>query len=97
MFCTWSELQEILKNEDLEQVITAPALVGDHIVKQGDGRMDGGMKEVFSRVAEAHPNSPLADRFGSGQTSAQKKVQEVGKKHGLVRKSGGQNMSKVKL
>tara|TARA_Y100001973_G_C4960730_1_gene214824 strand:- start:100 stop:441 length:342 start_codon:yes stop_codon:yes gene_type:complete len=97
VFCTWSELQEILKNEDLEQVITAPALVGDHIVKQGDGRMDGGMKEVFSRVAEAHPNSPLADRFGSGQTSAQKKVQEVGKKHGLVRKNGGQNMSKVKL
>jgi len=97
VFCTWSELQEMLKSESIEQVLTAPAIVGDHIVKQGDGKMDGGMKEVFSRVAEAHPNSPLSDRFGSGQTSAQKKVQEVGKKHGLVRKSGGQNMSKVKL
>ena len=98
VFCTYPELQKMLESDsDLVQMLTAPAIVGDHIVKQGDGRMDGGMKEVFSRVAEAHPNSPLADRFGSGQTSAQKKVQEVGKKHGLVRKSGGQNMSKVKL
>ena len=98
VLCKYPELQKMLENDpDLVQMLTAPAIVGDHIVKQGDGRMDGGMKEVFSRVAEAHPNSPLADRFGSGQTNAQKKVQEVGKKHGLVRKSGGQNMSKVKL
>ena len=91
-------MQEILENDpDLVQMLTAPAIVGDHIVKQGDGRMDGGMKEVFSRVAEAHPNSPLADRFGSSQNNKQKKIQELGKKHGLVRKDGGQNMSKVKL
>ena len=91
VFCTWSELQEILKNESLEQVITAPAIVGDHVVK----RMDGGMKEVFSRVAEAHPNSPLADRFGDNRSSAKKKVESIGKKHGLVRKSGGQDVSKL--
>ena len=57
--------------------------------------MDGGMKEVFSRVAEAHPNSPLADRFGDNRTAQQKRVQEVGRKHGLVRKSGGQDVSKL--
>ena len=90
VFCTWSELQEILKNESLEQVITAPAIVGDHVVK----RMDGGMKDVFSRVAEAHPNSPLADRFGDGKNNAQKKVQDVARKHGLL-KDGGQNVSKL--
>ena len=90
VFCTWSELQEILKNEDLEQVITAPALVGDHVVK----RMDGGMKDVFSRISEAHPNSPLADRFGDGKNNAQKKVQDVARKHGLL-KDGGQNVSKL--
>ena len=80
VFCTWSELQEILKNESLEQVITAPAIVGDHVVK----RMDGGMKDVFSRVAEAHPNSPLADRFGDGKNVRQKKVKTVAKKHGII-------------
>ena len=55
--------------------------MGDHIVKQGDGKMDGGMKEVFSKIADKHPGSPLADRFSSGGTNAQKKVVEVAKKY----------------
>ena len=94
IFCTYDELQEMLKkNKQLVHVLSAPALVGDHVVK----RMDGGMKEVFSRIGDKHPGSPLADRFSSGGTNAQKKVIEVGKKHGLLKKDGGQNMSKVKL
>ena len=93
IFCSYTELQEILKSDDIEQVLSAPALVGDHVVK----RMDGGMKEVFSKIADKHPNTPLADRFGSGGSNAHKKVVDVGKKHGLIKKDGGQNMSKVKL
>ena len=94
IFCTYDELQEMLKkNKQLVHVLSAPALVGDHVVK----RMDGGMKEVFSKIGDKHPGSPLADRFSSGGTNAQKKVIEVGKKHGLLQKDGGQNMSKVKL
>ena len=94
IFCTYPELQEILENDNnLIHMLSAPAIVGDHVVN----RMDGGMKETFSRIAEAHPNSPLADRFGSSQNNKQKKIQELGKKHGLVRKDGGQIMSKVKL
>ena len=93
VLCSYSELQEMLKSDDIEQVLSAPALVGDHVVK----RMDGGMKEVFSKIGDAHPNSPLADRFSSGGSNAQKKVIDVGKKHGLIKKDGGQNMSKVKL
>ena len=93
ILCSYSELQEMLKSDDIEQVLSAPALVGDHVVK----RMDGGMKEVFSKIADKHPNTPLADRFGSGGSNAHKKVVDVGKKHGLIKKDGGQNMSKVKL
>ena len=94
IFCTYNELQEMLKkNKQLVHVLSAPALVGDHVVK----RMDGGMKEVFSNSGDKHPGSPLADRFSSGGTNAQKKVIDVGKKHGLIKKDGGQNMSKVKL
>ena len=93
VLCSYSELQEMLKSDDIEQVLSAPALVGDHVVK----RMDGGMKEVFSKIADKHPNTPLADRFGSGGSNAHKKVVDVGKKQGLIKKDGGQNMSKVKL
>lgn len=96
VFCSFTQMKELLdSDENLIHMLSAPAIVGDHVVKQGDGRMDGGMKEVFSRVAEGHPNSPLADRFGSSQTNKQKRVQDIGKKHGLVRKDGGQNMSKL--
>ena len=98
VFCTWSELQELLKtDENFQQLLSAPALVGEHIVKQGDGKMDGGMKEVFSKIGDKHPGSPLADRFSSGGSNAQKKVTEVAKKYGLLKTDGGQNMNKVKL
>ena len=60
----------------------------------GDGKMDGGMKEVFSKIGDKHPGSPLADRFGDGKNNAQKKVQDVARKHGLL-KDGGQNVGKL--
>ncbi len=62
-FMSWSEREKYLKdNPHIEPMLTTAALVGDHIVN----KMDGGMKDVFSRISEAHPNSPLADRFGDG-------------------------------
>ena len=50
------------------------------------------MKEVFSKISEKHPNSALADRFGS-KSNAKVKAETIAKKHGLV-KEGGQNLSK---
>ena len=29
-----------------------------------DGKTDSGWKEVMSKVSEAHPSSPLAERYG---------------------------------
>ena len=90
-FMSWSERENYLKdNPHIEPMLTTAALVGDHIIQ----KVDGGMKDVFSRVAEAHPNSPLAERYGSGRSGKSKKVEDVGKKHGLIRKDGSQNMSK---
>ena len=86
IFCKYSELEQyLIDNPACKKLISAPAIVGDHIVK----RMDGGMKEVFSRVAEGHPNSPLADRFGDNRSITKKKVESLGRKHGLI-KDGSQ-------
>ena len=91
-FMSWSQRETYLKeNPHIEPILTTAALVGDHIVN----KMDGGMKETFSRIAEAHPNSPLSDRFGSGRSGKSRKVENVGKKHGLIRKDGSQNVSKL--
>ncbi len=91
-FMTMKERETFLsENPHIQPLLTTAALVGDHIIN----RMDGGMKETFSRIAEAHPNSPLSDRFGSSRNSKQKKVENIGKKHGLVRKDGSQNVGKL--
>ena len=91
-FMSWSQRETYLKEKPhIKPMLTTAALVGDHIIQ----KMDGGMKDVFSRVAEAHPNSPLADRFGSGRSGKSKRVENVGKKHGLIRKDGSQNVGKL--
>ena len=90
VFCSWNVLQDKLKdNPHWEKCITAPAIVGDHVTT----KTDGGMKEVFSKIAEKHPSSALADRFGS-KMNAKVKAETIAKKHGLVSKTGGQDLSK---
>ena len=90
VFCSWNVLQDKLKdNPHWEKCITAPAIVGDHVTT----KTDGCMKEVFSKIADKHPNSALADRYGGSKTNAAVKAKTLAKKHGLV-KDGGQNLSK---
>ena len=90
IFCSWNVLQEKLKdNLHYEKVITAPAIVGDHV----SAKTDGGMKEVLSKIADKHPNSALADRYGGSKTNAKVKAETIAKKHGLV-KDSGQDLSK---
>ena len=90
VFCSWDRLQELLKeNKHWVKGITAAAIVGDHVRV----KTDGGMKEVFSKIADKHPNSALADRFGGSKTNAAVKAKTLAKKHGLV-KDGGQDLSK---
>ena len=45
-----------------------------------------------SKISEKHPNSALADRFGS-KSNAKVKAETIAKKHGLV-KDGDQDLSK---
>ena len=86
-FCSWDNLQILLKdNPHIKQELTSPSIVGDHVASgnpSGKG-MDGGLKEVFGKIAQNHPNSPLADRFGDGKSVRQKKVKSVVKKHGII-------------
>jgi hypothetical protein len=83
-FCSWDQLQEFLKkNPKYQQVPTAPAIVGDHVMGVGP-KNDEGWKENMSRIAEAHPTSALADRYGNKSTK-EIKTQQVMRKHGLIK------------
>lgn len=73
-----SQREEVLKDPNIEQIITAPALISG--VVGISMKNDDGFKEVLSKAAEAHPSSPLADKVltkGIKET----KTKQVIKKH----------------
>tara|TARA_Y100001972_G_scaffold114605_1_gene150385 strand:+ start:535 stop:834 length:300 start_codon:yes stop_codon:yes gene_type:complete len=82
-FCSYDELQEWLKdNPTYKQAPTTINIVGG----VGDRtKTDGGMKEVLGKIAHSHPNSPLADRFGSGESHGKLKARSILKKRGLIK------------
>ena len=62
-FMSWKELDKFKEdNPHLTRKITAPAIVGG--LGSGGVKPSGGLDEVFAKASEAHPNSPLADRYG---------------------------------
>ena len=88
--CTWGELEDFLDNNpQCRKVITAPNIVSG--VQGRSFKTDGGFNEVMSKIADSHPNSPLADKVNKTDTIAQNKVRNVAKKHKLI-DVGGQNL-----
>ena len=72
-FMFMSELNEYKKNNpNVRQIYTPIAIVGDHLMGVGP-KTDGGFNENMQRIAAAHPDSPLADKFG-GSTMSHKEI-----------------------
>ena len=74
-----SELDSyLLKNRNVRQVFTTLNIVGG--VAGLTYKNDQGWKENMSRIAESHPTSPLAKRYGK-KTIKQSKTEQVIAKH----------------
>jgi len=58
----------LLKNPKVRQVIQPVALVGDHLMNVGP-KVDGGFTENMQRIAAAHPDSPMNERWGGSSMS----------------------------
>ena len=54
--------------------------VGDHIMGVGP-KNDGGFNERMSQIASAHPTSPMADKWRTGESHKKLKTKEVIRKH----------------
>jgi hypothetical protein len=73
---TIAEMEEYLsKNKNITQVLKGLNIVSG----VGSIKQDGGWKDNLSRIAEAHPNSPLADRYGKKDTKTIKTQQALEK------------------
>ena len=80
-FFTISGREEFLKNNP--HIQQTPSMFG---ISGGTGdriKNDAGWKENLSRIAEAHPGSALADRYGKKSTK-EIKTREVLKKHKVI-------------
>lgn len=64
MFMSISQREEFLtKNPHIRTIITAPNIVS-HSGGDMYSKTPSGFKEVLSKVAEAHPNSNVGERYG---------------------------------
>ena len=83
----WEELLSISEREKfleqnphIQQLPSKVSIVGGY----GDRiKNDGGWKENMSRIAEAHPGSPLASRYGK-DTAKNINTRNVLKKHKVL-------------
>jgi hypothetical protein len=79
IFMTWSKREEYLKeNPHVQPLVSAPAIIGG--VGEYQNKAPSAFSEVISRVAEAHPASPLAEKVG-GRSIKDVRTIEVVKKH----------------
>jgi hypothetical protein len=85
-FMGMSERESYLKeNPHISQLPNMFAFVGDHIMGAGP-KTDGGFNERMEQIANSHPGSPLADRYGGSKIKSHKeiKTRNVLKKHKVI-------------
>ena len=85
MFLSMDAREKYLKrNHRIRQVPVAVAIAGDHIMGVGP-KVDGGFTERMEQIANSHPGSPLADRYGSSSKSHKEiKTRDALKKHRVI-------------
>ena len=89
----WTEMMSIADMESLlegnpeikQAWNSAPSFAGDHIMGAGP-KVDGGFNERMEQIANSHPGSPLANRYGGGKAKSHKeiKTRNVLKKHKVI-------------
>jgi len=80
-----SEMEKFTKKRNIELVPTSVGIVSS--VGQMDSKIDGGFKEVLNKVADAHPHSPLADRYrkrGAKEAKTKAALDKIKKKYGKI-------------
>ena len=85
MFLSMAQREQYLKrNRRIRQVPVAVAIAGDHIMGVGP-KVDGGFNDRMEQIANSHPGSPLADRYGGSSKSHKEiKTRNVLKKHRVI-------------
>ena len=83
-----SEMEKLVKKKHIELLPPTQMNIVSS-VGSVDSKTDSGFKDVLSKVSEAHPNSPLASRYGK-RSVKDTQIERVRKKHRTrITKGGG--------
>ena len=74
-FLSFSGREEMLKDPNIEQVVSAPAIVSG--IGGVTYKNDSGFGDMMSRIAAANPTSPLAEKYGDKSAKAVKTREAV--------------------
>lgn len=74
-FLSFSGREEKLKDPNIEQVVSAPAIVSG--IGGVTHKNDSGFGDMMSRIAAANPTSPLAEKYGDKSAKAVKTREAV--------------------
>ena len=86
-YMTISDMEKFTKKKHIKLLVPTQMNIVSS-VGSVDSKTDSGFKEVLSKAAEAHPNSPLAERYGR-KSVKQTQVERVRKKHMNRKLKGG--------
>ena len=83
-----SEMEKLIKKKHIELLPPTQMNIVSS-VGSVDSKTDSGFKEVLSKESQAHPNSPLASRYGK-RSVKDTQIERVRKKHRTrITKGGG--------
>ena len=78
-FCSWNELGIFLEeNPNFKKELTTPKIISG--IEGKTQKVDNGFTENMQRISEAHPNSPMAEKFGTNRTNKDKRTFDAVKK-----------------
>ena len=86
-YMTISDMEKVTKKKHIKLLVPTQMNIVSS-VGSVDSKTDSGFKEVLSKAAEAHPNSPLAERYGR-KSVKQTQIDRVRKKHINRKLKGG--------
>ena len=86
-YMTISDMEKFTKKKHIKLLVPTQMNIVSS-VGSVDSKTDSSFKEVLSKAAEAHPNSPLAERYGR-KSVKQTQVDRVRKKHMNRKLKGG--------
>ena len=89
-FCTWNELEIFLdENPNFKKELSTPNFISG--IEGKTFKVDNGFKETMQRISEAHPNSPMAEKYGTNRTNKDKKSFDTVKKRTSIGRAHDMN------